>query len=367
MTPRRSSPVVPVLLAAALVGGAIAWLHRPPKAAEDPLGACPADSFLVARVDVAALRATPLGDFVDQALHGLVPIPQEAEKACDAVAHLDSLAVVVPEGDERSDIGVALKLRLGKDELARCADVLVKTNAEARGSTSAAPEREGAFSLFASGEPHADTLGAADNGLVVLADRAWATAMARAGSGRAPAAASSPPHDAILRALGKRALVVSIALPKSTRARIRREMETELGEGERKAMEGVLGVEAAGAALDVHADTELAFELRCDTTASCAAVNDLLARKRKQWSESPIVRLLGIGQAADALTLTHRGTKLSISTHLDTNALRSAIERALAFRASRAAPRTPTPPTAPVAPSDAGAEGGADAGVDAAR
>lgn len=357
MTERRSSPLVPMLLAAAVVGGAIAWLHRPARATDDPLGACPANAFLVAKVDITALRATPVADLVEQALRGLVPLPHDPQGACDALGHLESLALVVPEGDERSDLGVALKLGLTKDQLARCAEV-VQRNAAERGVTPApAPQRQGAFTSFATGEPRADTLAAAENGLVLLGSADWTANMAQAGSGRAPSAGTTPPHASMLQRLGAHAIVASIVLPKATRARIRREMEGELGDSERAAMQGVLGVEAVGAALDLRAETSLAFELRCDTAASCGAVNDLLTRKRKQWSASPIVRLLGIGPAADALTIKHESARLSIATHLDTTAVRDALERALAFRSSRAQPHAPNvPEPTPAAPADGGAD-----------
>ncbi len=350
----RRSPLVPFVLASLAIGGAIAWLHKPLEAAEDPLGACPADAFLVAKVDMAKLRATPLGEIADQVLRGLVPLPAAAR--ADTVASagpcdtkkVDTLALVVPEGEERSDIGLAMKLRASSAELARCASSLgdVRALDASAKSSPQKPERHGAFTLFASGEPRADTLAASDNGLVLLGARAWTLAMAEAASGRKPAATKSPPHADVLKALGSRALLVSVALPKATRARIRREMAGDRADslespGDKTAMEGVLGVEAVGAAIDVDAktsETELIAELRCDTVGSCAAVNDLVTRKKKAWSENPIVRLLGVGRAADALTISLQGQRLEVRTRLATDDLRGALERILAWRRSSRMP-----------------------------
>ena len=359
MSPRRS-PLVPFVLAALAIGGAIAWLHKPIKAADDPLAACPADAFLVAKVDMTQLRATPLGEIADQVLRNLVPLPSVRAEAspCDT-SKVDSLAIVVPEGDERSDIGLAMKLRMSTTELARCASSLSASSSSSSSRESSKQERQGAFTLFASGEPRADTLAASDNGLVLLGARAWALSMADAASGRAPGATKSPPHADVLRALGARTLLVSVALPKATRARIRKEMvgDRESSAADRTAMEGVLGVEAVGAAVDVlpkTAETELVAELRCDSVSSCAAVNDLVSRKKKAWTENPIVRLLGLGQAADALTISLQGSRLEIRTRLRTEDLRNALERVLAWR--KFTPnRSPAP--SPALP-DAGPDGG---------
>lgn len=351
----RRSPLVPFVLASLAIGGAIAWLHEPLKAAEDPLGACPADAFLVAKVDMAKLRATPLGEIADQVLRGLVPLSAARARADTAASagpcdtkKVDTLALVVPEGEERSDIGLAMKLRASSADLARCASSLgdgKALDASAESSTQK-PERHGAFTLFASGEPRADTLAASDNGLVLLGARAWTLAMAEAASGRKPAATKSPPHADVLKALGSRALLVSVALPKATRARIRREMAGDRADAlespaDKNAMEGVLGVEAVGAAVDVDAktsETELIAELRCDTVSSCAAVNDLVTRKKKAWSENPVVRLLGVGPAADALTISLQGQRLELRTRLATDDLRGALERILAWRRSSRVP-----------------------------
>lgn len=348
----RPSPLVPIAVAAALVGGAIAWLHRPPRVADDPLAACPAGAFLVAKLDVVKLRASPLAPLAEQALSGLVP---EAARACDLASHLDAVVLTVPEGDERSDLGFALKLRMTPSELASCA--------RAAAGEGATPERKGGFAFVPAKLGHADTLAAADNGLVLVGERTWVEAMAAAASGRAPSAVSAAPHDAALRALGGRALAVSVALPKATRARIRREMESELTESDRKPMEGVLGVEGAGAALDLRAeDADVAVVLRCATGDACGSVKALVEKKKQAWTASPIVRLLGLGAAASSLTVVQSGPRLEATAHLATSDLRSALETALAFRKPRKPSPAPVPTAAAavtpaLAPPDGGAEG----------
>lgn len=338
MSSERSSPLVPIALAAALVGGAIVWLHRPPRVSDDPLAACPAGAFLAAKIDVAKIRATPLAPLAEQALAGLVP---EAARACDLPGRLESAAIVVPEGDERSDLGFALKLRMTPDELAKCA--------RAAAGDGVPTETRGGFAFVAAKLGHADTLAAAENGLVLVGERAWVEAMAAAASGRAPSVVSSPPHDATLRGLGARTVSVSISLPKATRARIRREMETEIATGGRRPMEGVLGVEAAGAGVDVRADadTDATVVLRCDTKDACTSVKSLVESKKAGWSSSVAVRFLGLAAAAESIAVTQTGTRVVATARLPTSDLKSALERALAFRRSRSEPEPMRPP-APV-------------------
>lgn len=326
--------LLPVLLAAMTVGAAIWFFRRPVSVSDEPLASAPAKSFLVAKVDVAALRTSPLGELVDQVLRGLIPLPREAQRDCDIGGKLDSLAIVVPEGEDRSDLGVAMKARLTPDEQVRCAKALeqiVRSTSGGSGTGAGKPEASGPFSVIPTGDARADTLMVAPNGLVLLAPRAWASTMASTAMGRSPGALQALPHGDVLRSLGARHLVISVALPRATRERIRREMERELKPEDRRAMEGVLGVETLAAGLDVGAETDLAADLRCETTTSCSAVHELLTRKRKTWSENPILRLLGLGRALDAstLTLSPEGRRLEVRVRMATEDLRSALERGL--------------------------------------
>lgn len=348
----------PVIAALVLVGGAIFLMHRPKAAPDDPLQACPAQSFLVAKVDAAALRATPLGTMGTSLLAGLLPLSPAVRSGCELDNKVDTIALTVPEGEDRSDLGVALKLRMTSEELGRCRTVVMNEGAERDGSNAATSGR-GAFTFFGTGDARANTLAAAENGLALLGDREWVASMADAASGTTKSAVSAPPHSEILRGLGARSIVVSVALPKATRARIRQEMESEVSSGSNGAMAGVLGVEAIGLALDIRDQTELTADLFCDSSSSCAAVNELIERKRATWSQNPILRLLGVGSAVDALGIKLAGRKLEVSTRLPTSDLASAITQALAFRKSRAAPAAlPLANPRPAAP---GASGERDA------
>lgn len=342
---RRNSPLVPIAFALALVGGLIFVLRRPSgwlmRGPSEPLSACPAGAFLVARADVAALRKTALGDSVDPMVRALVPFPRAAsagECAIDPASRVESVALVVPEGEDRHDLGLAVKLRLEREELERCGKALSESSASKK------PETRGSFSLFASGDARADTLAITQSGLAILAGREWANAMVDAADGKRPAATTAPPHSDLLAAATPktspdggqttRAIVMSVALPAATRQRVRREIEAELAPGsdDRVAMEGVLGVEAVAAAIDVATDTEIALELRCDAAPSCAKVHQLLERKRKSWGQNPVLRLLGVGGAVDSLTVSAQGARLSAKTRLPTLELRAALERGLAWR-----------------------------------
>lgn len=277
-------------------------------------------------------------------MRAAVPFPKAAlssECNVDPATRVQNLALVVPEADNRNELGLALQLRLEASELERCARAI----GAASGGTK--PRTEGAFTVFATGDLRADTLAVAENGLAILAPNAWALSMTEAANGRAPSAERAPPHGDLLAAVKKgdggapRTVIASVALPRATRERLRRELESELPSDsvERKSMEGVLGVEAAAAALDVATDTDLRIELRCESTASCDAVRALVERKRKSWLDNPVLRLLGVAPALESLTFSSSSGRLSAHARLSTIALQSAIEKALLFRASAARER----------------------------
>jgi hypothetical protein len=340
--PRKRSPLVPIVLAAIAVGGAIVWLRRPQVVTDEPLAACPARAFLVARADVAALRGTALGDSVEPLLRALVPFPRTVADACgfEPVTRVESLALVVPEREDQSDIGIALKLRTTADELSHCAQGL--------GNSAPKPaEMRGAFTLFATGDGRADALAAAPNGLTILAPRAWATAMVDTANGGSPSATAAPPHAELLRAAARadghpRSVVVSIALPTATRVRLRQELEREGDAGTKETadtMAGVLGVEAVAAAIDVSEKTELALELRCETERACNSVKELLERKQRAWSENTIVQILGLGRAAAGMSIALTPRRIALKTSIDTPELRGALERILSWRRASRAPK----------------------------
>lgn len=342
---RARSPAWPITLATVLVLGLIVLMRRSPTPmGDDPLLACPSSSFLIARVDLAALRKSALGEAVDPLLRALLPVPKAMEGCALEPAWVQSLALAVPSGDDRTDLGLALRVVASRNELERCQAALTRHASTAKDAGS---ERYHGFELMNVGDARADTLGAAPNGLVLLAPRPWARTMAEAVSAPQLSAATAGPHH-VPRALTggpPPTLFVSVVLSAATRERVRAELAREEGgrapeAGGRKAeardegrtMASVLAVGSASLSLVVAEETDAELRLFCDTANACADVGRLWDKKRGVWSQSPVVKLLGLGPLVDGLTATEAGQTLLIRARIPTLSLKSAVERALAFR-----------------------------------
>jgi hypothetical protein len=339
----------PLALAAALgLAGALAYAAITHGPGAGPFDAVPAGAFLVATVDVAALRASPLyGAIFDKdRTWGL----GELALACgfDPLSRIGELDVAIPEGGDVGDFGVAASADLTRDELVRCAENV----AGARGETRKV-EEIGRFHFIADDKGHA--LAVRDTGPIVVGRVAFVRAMIDAAERRAPSARENRDHMELRDALapsGTRPLVLATAvLPKELRERLKREMGAELGiAGSNAAMGGVLGVRAAGVSLR-ETDSgmlEAKAELRCDSAAACEEVRKLALAKRLALSQNLGLRLVGLGPAIDAFDAKADGDHLTASTRARSADLGATLEYVQKLRGRGATPAPlASPPPAP--------------------
>ncbi len=366
----------PLALALALaVAGALAYTAVVRGPGAGPFDAMPAGSFLVATLDVAALRASPLyGAIFDKGggrregtegnegwegrLGGLGL--GELALACgfDPLGRIDELDVAVPEGGEAGDFGVAASADLTREELVRCAENVAGARGEAR-----KVEEIGRFHLIADDKGHA--LAVRDTGPIVVGRVAFVRAMIDAAERRAPSARANREHMELREALapsGTRPLVlVTAILPGDLRERLKREMGAELGlAGSNAAMGGVLGVRAIGLSLRENDSgmLEAKAELRCDSTVACDEVRKLALAKRLALSQELALRLIGLGPAIDAFDAKAEGDRLTASTRARASDLGATLERiqklrgraappAAAGTPGTASPASPAPPAPP--------------------
>jgi hypothetical protein len=323
------------------------------------LAAAPADSWLIATLDVAA--AQPLLEPWLESLGGLSGATRVAglgslSSACgfEPLEHVRQVMVALPErGDqrERGEFGfaVATDAALGAGELAACARKVIA----ARGGTPTTTTR-GGFQVISAG---AAALAYRKGGPFLVGRGSWLDAMIDAAEGKGPGA--SPEHGA-LRAMfqagagpqgaGARALPalqVTALLPESLREGLRAEVAGDAGPGQGRATLGVLGVGEAAAAVmpaagagGVTTLTTLAVDLRCDSAAACDDVKSLVERARLAWAGDVALRLSGLGPLIDSvtvesLTLTSEGRSapdgraLAIRAHAPTADLAGALARLL--------------------------------------
>lgn len=328
----------------------------------DPFDAVPQDSFLVATVDLAELRRSPLYEVLlgkesktDGMLNaGALGIRRFAD-ACgfDPLARVEKLAVGVPEEGDKGELGVAARVTVTRDELAKCSENLAgqrggKIDAKDVGSFVVIEESTGAQ------ETARPRLAYGRGGLLVAGRGAWFDAMLAAADGKKPGARNAPGHVAIRSSLTRHdgwhspTILVSALLPRSLRDRLKNEMGAEVstaaGQQQEKpqdVMAGVLGVAGVGAALRAGGSgqsIDVALELSCDAEDACAAVEKLILKKRLDWSKELMLRMVGLGRLLDSIEVKREGTKIRVTAGDSANALASTLDRVLRLSAGGRAP-----------------------------
>lgn len=342
---------------------AAAFVLGRPRASASLLDSVPRDSWLVATLDVPALRTSPLarpilGTGDKTPIPGLGPLV--ARCGFDPVARLREVVVTSPENGERGDFGVAFSGDFTKDELSKCAENVIR----ARGGNPATSTRGGFTLVEDTGDATHARLAYREGGPFLVGSGAWLDAMIDATERKGDRMRSE--HTELRAALAGKggaapALVVTALLPASVRDKLKADLGPELGAEGDKAYAGVLAVSAAGIAVRLggHAanapangatsTTEITAELRCEAASSCDEVKKLIERKRLAFSRDLTVRLIGLGPLLDSLVIDARGGALSLGAQASSDELARGIQRIIDFK-SRPAP-TPVPAPAPVVPS----------------
>lgn len=344
-----------------------------------PYDAVPRDSFLVATLDVAELRRSPLYEVllgkegVDDdpksgggrgAQSGAVLDPRtlgisELAEACgfDPLSRVEKLAVAVPEEGDKGELGVVARVEVTQNELSRCTEAL----AGRRGGKLRTVDI-GKFLVVESDDDQAarPRLAYGHDGLLVVGRGAWFDAMLSTADGKKPGVREMQAHADVRASLTRLpawhspTLLVSAVLPRSLRERLRSEMNAELEStgaesGSLDIMSGVLGVSTAGAALRAGASggsINALVELVCDSDDACAAVEKLVLKKRLDWSKEMMLRMVGFGPLLDSVEVEREGARLRVSASASADSLASTLERVLRLKArSSDTPRPAMPPT----------------------
>ncbi len=301
-----------------LVVGAFALGRRRPRG--DVLMAVPRDAWLLATVDVEALRPSPIA----QALLGAggVEIPGlgRVSDACgfEPLAHLTQVALVAPEAE--GDFGVAFAGDFDKADLSRCAEKVLR----ARGGRPSSDVR-GTFTLVGdASDPKRARLAYRNGGPFLVGRGEWLLTMIDAVDGKAERARPELLGVRSSLASAGREVVVAALLPKSMRDQLAREMEVHEKAGESDAYTAVLAVDRAGFSIATGgpgSTTSFGAELHCESADACASVKKLIEQKRFAASSSPTLRLLGLGPAIDSLSVDDHGPTLAVHAEAPTDAL----------------------------------------------
>lgn len=365
--PLRAAAIVGLATVAAFVvfRGTSGGGSSAPRMPED---AVPAGAFVVADVDVDALRASPLGPALFGDKGRALGVGGVAE-ACgfDPLSRVKRAALSVPEEEsDRGEFGVAARIEVTGEELQRC----VARLSERRGG-SAETREAGSFVVLDAPPAPAQPLPAPPSlhrrttpsfaygrgGLLLVGQGPWLEAMMRTADGKAPSTRSDPAHAALRTSLGGEgwtapAVLVTMVLPRALRDRLRAEMAAEAGvpDPSAAAMGGVLGVASAGLAirtLDQGARLEARADLVCDDEAACAAVEALLGKKRLEWSRDLALRVVGLGSVVDSVQLERTGARVRVRANADAAALAATLNRVLRLGGGFPARPSPAPPGPP--------------------
>jgi len=328
-----------------------------PRASPSLLDSVPRDAWLVATIDVSAVRASPLARPI---LGGgdKTPIPGlgalVARCGFDPVARLREVVVTSPESGERGDFGVAFSGDFTKDELSRCAENVIR----ARGGSPVTSTRGGFTRVEDTGDAKHARLAYREGGPFLVGSGAWLDAMidATERKGERMQAQHTELRGALLGKSGTApAILVTALLPASVRDKLKADLGPELGGEGDKAYAGVLAVSAAGLAVSLggaaadggtatSSTTEVTAELRCESASACDEVKQLIERKRLAFSRDMTVRLVGLGPLLDSLGVDGRGSSLSVNARAPSDELARGFQRILDFKSRNVPPQVPAFP-----------------------
>ncbi len=322
-----------LLLASILIAAAALFLafgQSPSTTSSSTVDAIPADAFLVATFDIAALRESTLAAPLAPLVASLGATEVETQCGFEPIARVHELSIAIPEGQD-GEFGILARGNISRDEMSKCASAVIA----ARGG-SPSESKQADFSEVSDDSSTLTTPSKVawdGSGLVLVGRGAWLGEMMEAARGKRPRLTTNAQHTELRDALGKGRLAIATAtLPAGLRKKIERQMQSD-AEGENAMMQGVLGVSAAGIAIGtMGTSTEIAIELRCDSPDACTQVDKLIAKKKSEWSANLGLRMFGVGVLLDALTVKVDGIALHAIAKLPTDDARRLIDRALELR-----------------------------------
>jgi hypothetical protein len=312
----------------------------------------PRDAWLVARIDVATLRQSPIAKSVlGSGSATIVPGLGSLGDTCgfDPLARLHELVMASPEGGERGDFGVAFSGDFSREELAACADKVIRAHGGRPSSST-----RGDFTVIEDGASakHA-RVAYREGGPFLVGHGPWLDAMIDAADGKVERERHE--HADLRAALEKRggaarSILVTAVLPKALRERLKAELAGQAaGSGAAndvdRAYASVLAVEQAGVSVasgGPGSTTEVAVELRCESQHDCEAVRDVGERKRLALSRDFGVRIIGLGPLLDSLNVEVHGSSLTAAAHGPTDDLARVVQRAVDLRSLEHSPESPS-------------------------
>lgn len=352
MTTRRRN--LAVLLAIAALGAGGFALVRPTPREPSALDAVPAQSFLVATIDIEALRASPLGEQLGTL--GEAGIAR-VKRTCgfDPLERATELAIAIPEEEAPGEFGVVARADLTAIEVASCAEKLARE----RGERTRVEERPGGFTVVEEqgGERTVSRIALRKGGPLLVGAGHWLDAMMETVRTGRHSVRDDPTHTSLRKAVigaDKPAIVVSAILPRALRERLKQQMVGGATDPDSSAaMRGVLSVATASLAFSPGkkgGQATLAAELGCEGADECREVARLIDRKKRDASGNLRLRLVGVTALLDALKVDVEGTTLRATVSCDAQDFAALVGRlagALGQGEGFGSDKTPAPAPGP--------------------
>ena len=300
--------------------------------ADDVRSLIPSDAFLVAVVDVAALRATEVGKrFLGQgrSVAGL----GEIGKLCgsDPMDAVDQLAIAVPAGDS-DGFGFFAQGGFDPGAMLRCAERIVVK----RGGRPVRRDLAGHAAMHDGSAKAGPTLAVAHDGAwVALGEPDYVQH-----GGKGKTVDDNAAHAVLIDRVPDGVVVATVVFSDAHRKSLEEELRLQ------RQTDSPLGsLIAAAMSVRLGAQLDIDVALRCDDAADCKAVASLIDEKRREESLTPAAIAIGIASVLGNMKIASQGDTAQLHVSLSIEEAFQLVQRLIALRklGSQLPPPRPSP------------------------
>ncbi|HZO13719.1 MAG TPA: hypothetical protein VFB62_10680 [Polyangiaceae bacterium] len=328
--PPRGLGVRGIVILAAIALLTVGWLyvsrskHAPATASRSVLDVIPEGAFLVAVVDVAALRQTEVGQrFLGEGrnIAGLGDVNQVC--GSDPMNAVTELAVAVP-GASGIGFGLFATGNIEADAMLSCAERIV----EKRGGRPVRQQRDG-FAVLrdATLELSSAELAVADKGPLLLAEPDYVRASLEVAAERAPSTRDEPAHRALRKLVEPGLLVATVVLNEEQRKSLADELRAQqMSDSPFSSLtSGAMSV-ALGERLRMH------VVLRCTSAEACTGVARLIDSARRDEMATFSARAVGLAAVLEQAAVSADGDAVHLKADIGVDEAIEVVRRALLLR-----------------------------------
>lgn len=301
------------------------------------LSAIPNGAFVVATLDLEALRKEPLSaPFLsgEREVPGLGPM--RATCGFDPLAMVDRIAIGIPDSPN-NDFGVVAMGRLSNEPILECARKIIT----GRGGTPISTN-VGTFQTVRDGaDGGSGEIAIGQAGHLLFGGGAYLRSMMDAAEGKVADTSKSSTHTALRASLaGHEHIQASLVLSPLQRKTV----EDELTKSKGRAPSAVRHI--TGAALGVKFsgnEARVLFVLRSESAEFVTPVADLLAETLQSTADGPAVRMIGASEVLKRVQLETQGENVRALVTITSTELLEIAEKANRLTALLNAVETKTP------------------------